>query len=293
MHLRPHQEHNVVACRRGQRVWDDARAIRPSRQVCRENKEEPSDGDDRRRPIGLWAMPHAAIYARREFNESSTNRSEITITERDAIVGRLDDRCNINFFSNRVLPVIFHSVKGYDPHLIIKQACEINNEALEQEYRCHPKLLRQVHGLLNRWSQVHWLLLIHGVIAWEARRETYTTRATSSKNFTFMQQNYPQQTANCYARRATTPRNRSMTSRSWTTKDCHRNNHSTHRWNKNPLPMTNTQHAHKVYDQLKCNTFKDYHMTYLKVRCPTVGGRVRRRSGRPEWNTTRWVPQIT
>ena len=38
------------------------------------------------------------------------------------------DRCNINYFSNSVLPVIFRSLRGYDSHLIIKQAFEINNK---------------------------------------------------------------------------------------------------------------------------------------------------------------------
>ena len=42
--------------------------------------------------------------------------------------GAAHDKCTINYFSNRLLPVIFHSLKGYDSHLIIKQSFEINNK---------------------------------------------------------------------------------------------------------------------------------------------------------------------
>ena len=40
--------------------------------------------------------------------------------------GAAHDKHNINYFSNRFLPVIFHQPKGYDSHLIIYQACATN-----------------------------------------------------------------------------------------------------------------------------------------------------------------------
>ena len=36
--------------------------------------------------------------------------------------GAAHAKCNINYFSNRYLPVVFHNLKGYDGHQIIKQA---------------------------------------------------------------------------------------------------------------------------------------------------------------------------
>ena len=35
-------------------------------------------------------------------------------------------RSNINYFSNRYLPIVFHNLRGYDGHLIIKEAYELD-----------------------------------------------------------------------------------------------------------------------------------------------------------------------
>ena len=39
--------------------------------------------------------------------------------------GAAHNECNINYFSNRYLPVVFHNLRGYDSHLIIKKAYDI------------------------------------------------------------------------------------------------------------------------------------------------------------------------
>ena len=39
--------------------------------------------------------------------------------------GAAHNACNINYFSNRYLPVVFHNLRGYDSHLILKKAFEI------------------------------------------------------------------------------------------------------------------------------------------------------------------------
>ena len=39
--------------------------------------------------------------------------------------GAAHNKCNINYFSNRYLPIVFHNLRGYDSHLIIKKAYDI------------------------------------------------------------------------------------------------------------------------------------------------------------------------
>ena len=40
--------------------------------------------------------------------------------------GPAHNKCNINYFNNRYLPVVFHNLKGYDGHMIIKKAYDIS-----------------------------------------------------------------------------------------------------------------------------------------------------------------------
>ncbi len=42
--------------------------------------------------------------------------------------GAAHQQCNINYFCNRYIPVVFHNLRGYDGHFIIKQAHEILSE---------------------------------------------------------------------------------------------------------------------------------------------------------------------
>ena len=49
--------------------------------------------------------------------------------------------CNINYFCNRYLPIVFHNLKGYDAHLIVKHAYEIalkeNNKTYQHYQTIH------------------------------------------------------------------------------------------------------------------------------------------------------------
>jgi hypothetical protein len=49
--------------------------------------------------------------------------------------GACHTRCNINHFSNRYLPVVFHNLRGYDSHMIIKRSHDIMNKLSDKNIK--------------------------------------------------------------------------------------------------------------------------------------------------------------
>ena len=52
--------------------------------------------------------------------------------------GAAHDKCNIKCFTNRYLTVIFHNLKGYDSHHIIREAHKINKDIGQQDINAIP-----------------------------------------------------------------------------------------------------------------------------------------------------------
>ena len=42
--------------------------------------------------------------------------------ESGAYRGAAHQKCNVNYYSNRLLPVVVHNMRVYDSHVIVKQA---------------------------------------------------------------------------------------------------------------------------------------------------------------------------
>lgn len=52
--------------------------------------------------------------------------------------GAAHNACNINYFTNRYLPIVFHNLRGYDSHLIIRKAFDIIEQKKMEEEKKNP-----------------------------------------------------------------------------------------------------------------------------------------------------------
>ena len=52
--------------------------------------------------------------------------------------GAAHDKCNINYYSNRYLPIVFHNLRGYDSHLILKSAYDISEQLTRTNFSVIP-----------------------------------------------------------------------------------------------------------------------------------------------------------
>jgi len=70
------------------------------------------------------------------------NKNDIKVRDIDHTTGKYrgaaHQTCNITYFNNRFLPVVMHNLKGYDSHLIIRQAFEINQQLGNKKIKAIP-----------------------------------------------------------------------------------------------------------------------------------------------------------
>ena len=55
--------------------------------------------------------------------------------------GAAHNSCNINYFANRYLPVVFHNLRGYDGHLLIQAAHKLEAKKIDVIPNSHEKLM--------------------------------------------------------------------------------------------------------------------------------------------------------
>jgi hypothetical protein len=176
--------------------------------------------------------------------------------------GATHNKCNINYFTNRYLPVVFHNLRGYDSHLIIKKAYDIssklNNPHFDVIPNSYEKFMSFNIGSLKFIDSFQFMAssLEKLVVNLFDKNDKYI-------NFNNMKKYYENE-LDLLCQKGFYPYE-------WVD--------SVDKLNHVGLPPANEfysilsqeiiseknyTHAQTVYEKLNCKTFRDYHMTYLK-----------------------------
>ena len=176
--------------------------------------------------------------------------------------GAAHAKCNINYFCNRYLPVVMHNFKGYDSHLIIQQAYEINKQLGNKRIGGIPtsfeKFMSVTIGDIRFIDSLQFM-----ASSLEKLVENLYDEKDKFKNFTHMKKFYNEH-MELLCQKGYYPYE-------WMD-DMHKLKYDglpaidqfySHLQQK---PLTNEEydHAVNVYKKLNCKTFEDYHLTYLK-----------------------------
>ena len=93
----------------------------------KKNADMELTGEDRR----AFYKANVCHICSEPFGESKARKK---VRDHDHITGKFrgaaHNCCNINYFNNRYVPVVFHNLRGYDSHLIIKEAWRMQKDEI-------------------------------------------------------------------------------------------------------------------------------------------------------------------
>jgi hypothetical protein len=177
--------------------------------------------------------------------------------------GASHQKCNINYFNNRYLPVVFHNLRGYDSHLIIKKAYDISNRLNTKKFDVIPNSYEKFMSFgIGNLKFIDSLQFMASSL--EKLVENLYDKNDKYNNFNHMKKYYNNE-LDLLCQKGFYPYE-------WVDNVDKLNheglppvNESYSTLSQETLSDANYKHAQNVYDKLSCKSFKDYHMTYLKT----------------------------
>jgi hypothetical protein len=174
--------------------------------------------------------------------------------------GPAHSKCNINYFLNRYVPVVFHNLRGYDSHLIIKEIYSLfPDKDLSVIPNSYEKFMSFKLGPLRFIDSFQFM-----ASSLEKLVTNLYDKDDKFKNFSSMKQYFNDQ-MNLLCQKGHYPYEwmddvSKMDHVGLPPKDSFYSKLS-----QTTLSDNDYKHAQHVYETLNCQTFRDYHLTYLKT----------------------------
>ena len=177
--------------------------------------------------------------------------------------GATHQKCNINYFNNRYLPVVFHNLRGYDSHLIIKKAYDISNRLNTKKFDVIPNSYEKFMSFgIGNLKFIDSLQFMASSL--EKLVENLYDKNDKYNNFNHMKKYYNNE-LDLLCQKGFYPYEWVDNVEKLNHEGLPPVNEFYSTLSQETLSDANYKHAQNVYDKLSCKSFKDYHMTYLKT----------------------------
>ena len=177
--------------------------------------------------------------------------------------GATHQKCNINYFNNRYLPVVFHNLRGYDSHLIIKKAHDISNKLNNPKFDIIPNSYEKFMSF-----NIGNLKFIDSLQFMPSSLEKLVVNLYDEKdkyhNFNHMKKYY-NDNIDLLCQKGFYPYEWFDDASKFNYDGLPSKEEFYSTLSQETLSESNYKHAQNVYTTLNCKSFKDYHMTYLKT----------------------------
>ena len=177
--------------------------------------------------------------------------------------GACHNKCNINYYTNRYLPVVFHNLRGYDSHLIIKKAYDINKQIGDKQINIIPnsyeKFMSFSIGSLKFIDSFQFM-----ASSLEKLTENLYDPIDRYKNFNSMKSEFPEH-YEILCQKGVYPYEFVDDISKLDYRGLPPIDKFYSKLRQESISEEEYERAQKVYNQLDCKSFKDYHMAYLKT----------------------------
>ena len=180
-----------------------------------------------------------------------------------AFRGAAHSKCNINYFTNRYLPVVCHNLRGYDSHFIIRKAFEINEKLGNNKINVIPnsyeKFMSFSIGYLKFIDSLQFM-----ASSLDKLVDNLYDKEDKYKHFKSIKQNFPNN-YELLCKKGYYPYGWVDSIDKLYHKGLPPMEAFDNKLTQSKCTEEKYNHATHVYNELNCNSFLDYHMIYLKT----------------------------